>query len=196
MRANDATVSGIFQDSVADSFCAYLDQNSTDNCLTMVRGIFVFDTSAIPDTDTIDSATLAIKRSGVAMKDDFTDSVSLVKGYSASNTALAATDYNIVNWDMTQQASDILFSATAADTFFTFTLNATGLTNIIKTGVSKFGTTFANDRTDTKPTSGAVASQRMPNYFADTAGTDSDPILTVVHSAAGGAANHWLLMGV
>lgn len=114
------------------------------------RGIFLFDTSSIPDSATIDSATFELV--AISKTDNFTDSMSMVTSAPASNTALVAGDFDSLG--TTKQASDITIASITADssTFTAFTLNATGLSNISKTGVTKFGVRGTADNDNNEPT--------------------------------------------
>ena len=66
-----------------------------------------------------------------------------------------------------------------------FTLNATGISNVSKTGVSKFGLRNPEyDVANSAPANpgGAVQNTLVCHYDADRTGTTNDPKLTVVHS--------------
>ena len=159
--------------------------------------VTIFDTSSIPDTDTIDSAT----HSGYCPStDDVPDyGVAMVsfRPATASSTALASADYQASKQGTLTSATTIDIGSVTVNAYNDFTLNAAGLTGISKTGVTKLG--FTTDKhqggADTPPTwqSGEGFNAAGMSY-AETADTTQDPKLVVVHSAA--ASNHWLLMGV
>lgn len=112
------------------------------------RGIFLFDTSSITTANTIASATFDVY---VTAKPDTLASAasgSLVLSSPASNTAVANADYNIASWTMTVQATDLTIASLTTSARNIWTLNATGLGNISKTGISKFGLVIDFDRTD------------------------------------------------
>ena len=168
----------------------------TDKWRRIFRGFFLFDTSALPDTDTISSAVLSLYGSG---KDDAlsnTPNVDIYTSTPASNTALVAGDYAQVG-SVSQTGTAITYAGWSTSAYNDFTFNATGIGNVSKTGVSKFATRNVNyDVANVAPTWGSAGEYNLICISADTAGTSTDPKLVVVHSAAGGAANHWLLTGV
>ena len=151
----------------------------------MWRVITLFDTSAIPDTDTIDSATLSLYL-GTDKLDQLSTggSIGIVDAAPASNTAIATGDFATMG--STLQASTVTIASVGTNAYKDFALNATGLSNISKTGISKFGVREEADRSNTEPTAQTNgAKYRYVNWFsADTSGTTSDPKLVVVHSAA------------
>lgn len=147
------------------------------------REVFLFDTSSITDTDTISSATLSVKRddSVSAFIDDLSQSMGIVSSAPASNTALATGDYD--SFGTTDFATRIALSATSNGSYSDFALNASGLANISKTGVSKFGLRLSSDIDDSEPTHSANDTSRIGHVYADTSGTASDPVLVIEHAA-------------
>lgn len=148
------------------------------------RSFYLFDSSSIPDTDTIDSATFSVY---VTAKDtgggDFTDEIAMVDVTPASNTAIVATDY--VNSGTTKQATNLTIASITTSAYNDWTLNSTGLGNISKTSITKFGLRQEDDRANTEPTADAtdqISSIRAD--YVDQTGTSSDPKLVVVHSVA------------
>lgn len=146
----------------------------------MVRSIFTFPTSSLPDDDVIDSAVFSII--------DFGDSsglgsneIGIVASTPASDNALVVADYSQLG--TTDFATRISNASWTGQTYKDFTLNASGLANISKTGVSKFGTRLGWDIDNSFGgiwASGATTT--FDTKFADTTGTASDPKLVVTHS--------------
>src|SRR3990167_3511086 len=173
---------------------------TTDNFGAIYRGIYLFDTSSIPDTDNIDSATLSLfgnTQSNTAGHASPENDVTIVSTAPASNTTLAASDFNIASWTMTQQNStDIAYASWSLVAYNDFALNATGVGNISKTGITKFGATFAGDRTGTCVGCVADGTGFLTAINADLAGTSSDPKLVVEHSEEATTNSNLLLMGV
>lgn len=180
-------------DSTDTAEGAFLYNASGSNYSHLYRGIFLFDTSTIPSSDTISSATLSFK--GALGLDGYTQSASIVKTTPASNTSLANSDYNIANWDMTQQASDKTLASLDGTNYNDFALNATGISNIGKgaSGMAKFGTVLSGDRTNTDPGSSSGVYSVWNIIKAEHTGTGSDPQLVVVHAAAATNVFHRLL---
>lgn len=172
---------GLFFRGAAVSATATLNQYGT-----LYRSIYLFDTSAIPDSDTISSATFSIvggngdgKSNGLGSLD-----FSLVASTPASNTALANADYG--NLGTTRYATDIAYASFTSDgsTYNDMALNATGLANVTATGVTKFGARLANDVDNSDPTWSSGAESGYEVLYADTTGTTKDPKLVVVHASA------------
>ena len=150
----------------------------------VVRSPTLFDTSAIPDTDNIDSATLSY--SGESVTNTWTPATFSINIYAttpASNTAIASADY--AQFGTTAFSTAIASGSWSTTGYNDFVLNASGLAGISKTGVSKFGTRESqHDAPNSEPTFEANRDLIIKAYSADAAGTTTDPKLVVVHSAA------------
>ncbi len=110
------------------------------------RGVINFDTHDIPDDATIVSAVLSLYR-GV-IYDDANDGIRIVTNSIVSDVAYAVEDYDL--FGTVAQANDIDMGDLALGNN-DFTLNATGLANISKTGVTHFGIRTVKDATNTSP---------------------------------------------
>ena len=171
-------IAGVYADTVTDRY------DEID------RYIGLFDTSAITDSDTIDSATLSLKPTTTT---PITDELGGSHGYAlvASNPA---SDTNLVSGDFTtlgstRFASDVALSSMSADTYFDFTLNASGLAAITTTGVSKFGVRVDIDLDNSEPTWASDEEITVRCYIANQTGTGSDPKLVVVHTSTVNSAS-------
>ena len=144
----------------------------------------LFDTSAIDDGDAISSATLSIfgKALGVA----FSQSVVATNSNPASNTDLVAGDFTDHTTDMTTEVASnrIAFADFSTVAYNDFTVNATGLTLISKTAVTKFGFRTSADFDNVEPTWSSGGNADAFAHTADAAGTANDPQLVVVHAVA------------
>lgn len=164
--------------------------STSDRWASLYRAILLFDTSSIADAATIDSATLSIASAAIAGNakiDDLAISpdVALVSSTPASNTALEAGDFDSLG--STELAARISYAdwSTTDGAYNTFSLNALGLANISKTGVSKFGTRNGQYDLDAiAPTWTANMASGVRGYFADQIGTSSDPKLVVTHTTS------------
>lgn len=119
-----------------------LKADTTENMWNYIHRLAaIFDTSALPDDCTIDSATLAFKVE--AKTDDLscTPSLGLYAGNMASDVAIVATDYATVG--TTPLAAAIAYGDIAIGAN-SFVLNAAGLAAISKTGKTKFAIRNAN----------------------------------------------------
>jgi len=140
-----------FTDSATTSESPILQDTVNVNEVGRIdRGVIVFDTSSLPDGANITAATLRLYLN--SKTDDFGSSaISVVLTTTASNVNLAASDYNIAGWTMTKQATDVNVSALTTAAYNTWTLNATGLSNINKTGLTKLGLVTAYDADNADP---------------------------------------------
>lgn len=172
------------QDFAVDLFAG---SGSSNTYQVLARGIYVFDTSSLPDTDVISAATISIcsrttKIDGLGGN----GAVGITAATTASNTALAASDYQS-NTSATRLAdTDIDVGSWAADSVYNnWTLNASGIANISATGVSKFASKlgFDIDNTTTGLTWSSSGEILARNYMADQAGTSCDPKLVITHAA-------------
>lgn len=144
----------------------------------IIRNALLFDTSAITDTDNIDSASLSLYIYTGSVNNDNAGVLHVVASNPASNTGIASGDFAIASWGSTSFGS-INLSALTGGTYNAITLNASGLAAISKTGVSKLGNRMGHDLSDTAP--GGL--NQGAYYTADYTGTTRDPKLTVTTSA-------------
>lgn len=158
---------------------------------SLYRGIFFFDTSSIPDTDVISAATISIcSRSTKIDGLGGNGAVGITSGTAASNTALAASDFQNNTSGTRYADTDIDVGSWAADsTYNNWTLNATGIAAITPTGISKFASKlgFDIDNTTTGLTWASSGEILARDYSADQAGTSCDPKLVITHAAAASA---------
>ena len=103
-----------------------------DQC---VRTSYSFDTSAIPDTDVISSAKLKLYGSEKTTNLGTTDIV-IVESSPTDPSNLANGDYG--NFGSTEFGS-IAIASISTVAYNDFTLNASGIATINKTGVTSFG---------------------------------------------------------
>jgi hypothetical protein len=150
------------------------------------RGIFLFDTSSLPDNSSISSATLSIYGSAKSDATGTAPDVNIYSANPASNTDLVAADYATLG--TTAFSTAISYAGWSTSGYNAFVLNSSGLSAISKTGVSKFGARNANyDASGTPPTWNSLAAAALSCYLADTSGTSQDPKLVVVYAKPGPA---------
>lgn len=156
--------------------------NTSPNFSELWRSPVNFDTSSIDDGDTIDSATLSLHAGGSSAV--LGGGVNIT-AYSGSTSAVTTASYNLSNYLDVKMSTDIAISAWDGANFNDFALNATGLSNIDKTGISQFGIRITYDIENTAPSHpGSSQYSYVQPKQADAAGTDTDPKLVVVHSVA------------
>ena len=165
---------------------------STSNRFIIIsRCKSLFDTSSIGSTKVINSAKMYL--TPTIGGDDFLLSLSIVSCTTASNTAIANSDYNVSTFGSTKLASDYAISSMTDNVQFSMDLNASGLSNISKTGVSKFGFMLNKDAENSQPTWAAGYDTRLILYTAEQADPDY-PGLEVTYSDP--THQNLLLMGV
>lgn len=161
----------------------------------IIRPLFYFNTSSIAGTDTISSATFSVY-SDSAPDDgdnDGDDWINLVQGQSglSSDTSLSVNDFDLVGAvsNPTEGATRKDLGTISTGAYNDWTLNATGLGWIARSGETKNGTagiTYLGLREGHDALNSAVAdsaSNSFIGYFADQGGTTKDPKLVVVHTA-------------
>lgn len=176
--ARDGDQSG---DSNASLPVARINMSTSSNQFDGVyRSHFLFDTSAISDTATIDSATLSLygkNKSGTSP----TITVNIFSTNPASNTAIADGDHDTVG--STEYSTKITYASWNTSDYNDFVLNATGESAISKTGVSKFSTRDNDhDAADSAPSWSSGAIWAIEAWHADETGTSKDPKLVVEHT--------------
>jgi len=159
---------------------------TTDQYRRISRGITLFDTSGIPDTDSIDSAIYSLdstlRSNDLSGESSPNSRVHVVASTPATNTALVNADYGQTGG--TTFGNSVNQADVTNGTYEDITLNASGLAAISKTGITKLGTRVGwdLDNTTTGLTWASDGFQGIQWKSADTAGTTSDPKLVVVHS--------------
>lgn len=143
----------------------------------ITRGFFLFDTSVIPDTDVISSATLSLYTGPTGIADNDGASVDVVASTPASDTAITVLDYDQVG---TTVFSTLDMGSLSLGAYNALAFNASGIAAITKTGVSKFATRSSKDTSNTAP---AFESSWFV-FYADETGTATDPKLVIEHAAA------------
>lgn len=162
------------------SYCTYtVDFGMGTDSATIDRSFILFDTSSLGASASISSATLSVyiptKYTGA---NDGYDLLHLVQSTPASNTAIGTADYDQVGaTHQSDTTPDITSISTGAYTGFT--LNSTGLGNIAKTGVSKYGIVEGHDYSQMECGTSASGVQMSA---AETAGTSQDPKLEVTYT--------------
>lgn len=155
-----------------------------------IRAFVAFDTSSIPDGDTISSATLSLR--GTNKIDQANKAACLVSASPASATALALEDYDQVG--STELATRIDITAWSTTAYNDYALNASGLANISKTGISYFAVRTSTDFDD--DISGFAINQNSTVLFYanEFTGTADDPKLVIEHAGAGGTPTPLLML--
>ena len=159
------------------------------------RGWLPFNTSSIPASATINSATTSVYVSAKQnAENDGNDFISVVQTSQASETSLATSDWSAIG--ITEgvdsgQRKDITSISTGA--YLDFTLNSTGRGWIKKSGESPncgstngytcLGLREGHDLLNDAPTTANGNGNQITVYYAERTGTSEDPKLEVNYTA-------------
>lgn len=167
--ARGATTGSIVDYTNTVTFFCYTT-NNFGSSYRIVRSFFPYDTSAIGSGATISSATMYFTYDSGLTNANSSD-WDIVSASQASTTSLTTADYN--------QIGSTVFGSIALSSVsgtFSIALDANGIANISKTGVSKFAARNSRDTDNAAPTGDNDFNGRYSEY----SGTGSDPYLSVV----------------
>jgi hypothetical protein len=144
--------------------------------------IYLFDTSSLDSAADIQSATFSVYPT--AKLSTMGGSLVLTNANPASTTALAADDYTNRGSNMSTEygSSRLNFSSVSTGTYNAFSLNATGLANIDKAGITKLGLRASQDFDNSPGTWTSTLASYIDANYSEATGTSTDPTLVVVYS--------------
>lgn len=142
------------------------------------RAFWTFDTSSVPDGDTISSASINLRTYTLTGGNPDSCTYHIVSVAPASKTSVASGDYD--SFGTTSWASRTLASISSSSTYYSWTLDSNGIANISKTGNDCFGMRMDRDLNNSEPT----GVNRRSFYFTSATGTTNDPYLTMEHAAS------------
>lgn len=167
-----ATTSGASSFFLNDSGTAMVvsvaDPNSA-NKFQIERSFMLFDTSSLTAGATISSAAWHWQYSSIVVDSEAGSWVSklyLTTSSPASNTAIAVEDFDQIQFTA-QATAQTSLAAKSINTDYSFALNATGLGNISKTGITKFGLSHGNDFENIDPNTASGQTTRLQIYTSD-----------------------------
>lgn len=178
-----AAGTGSYPDATDQSCMWIASDNVTDQWRAMMRGIFLFDTSALGSGASISDAVLSLYGSAKGDAGGWTPDIDIYTAAPASDTALVGGDYDSLG--ATSQTGDSPISYGSWDTsgYNDFTFDATGRGNVDGSGISKFGSRNANyEVAGSPPTWGSNQNSYVDCYLADQTGTTNDPKLVVTYT--------------
>lgn len=164
----------------------YSSSATTDQYSGMYYSIITFDSSSIPDTDTITSATFAVKAQASSNTFSSACTVGLYAQLTGSNTTLATTDYPNFGTTALSDTTFVVGSTFSTSAYNNFALNASGIANVSKVApstantLSKFSVSPKEFVDNTAPTWASSKVCNGTTYFLESV---NDPSLTVEHSA-------------
>lgn len=141
------------------------------------RGLVYFDTSSLGASAEISTATLSVYGS---LKDGSGESALSLVGVSGASSPTSYIYSDFSKLGTTKLSDDISVASFNASGNNDFVLNASGLSNISKTGVSYFGFRHSLDIADTPPT--GLNDFRF--QASETAGTEQDPKIVIEWTVA------------
>lgn len=155
------------------------DHAGIDTWRRCARSLFLFDTSALTSAATISSAVLSLYGTQKNDSNNATPDIDIYTANPAANTSLALSDYSSFG-STSQTGAPIPYASMSTTGYNDFPFNATGIGNVNKTGVSKFGARNANyDVAATMPNPVVNAGSNLFVNFAESSGTSTDPKLVV-----------------
>lgn len=156
-----------------------------DGAQAIYRGGIGFNTSSI-DTDTVNSAVFSLYAKGVKIVTEWAaeDVVELTTFTPVDGGNFANGDYAIAKFGSTRLATGVDLADITIEAYNDWTLNASGLAAINKTGDTFFGNIFKWDFDNVDPPTWVNSDAYLQPYFADQTGTVNDPRLVVEHSVA------------
>ena len=174
-------------DSLSSEVAAgYSVATGGSNYRTLYRGIYIFDTSSLPDTDTVTAATLSFYGSTKTNANAATPDIN-VYGNSKTDSDTALANAHFENAGSTAYSDTaVSYAGWSTSGYNDFALNATGIASISATGRSRFTTRNANyDVSGSSPSTsgGSQSFSYLSAITAETAGTTQDPKLVVTHTA-------------
>ena len=154
-----------------------------NNWQSLHRSVFIFDTSSLPDSEPISSATLSLYGSAKADNLGISPAANVYRITTGSNTAISASDYEIVNWNGFGLADTISYASWSIISYNDFELNADGIAIINTSGRTKLGVRDVNyDAANITPSQTGGDDSHLSGYYADQTGSSQDPKLIVEHS--------------
>lgn len=163
-----------------NAFTTFSDNSTAAGVFETGRPVATFDTSALGGSAII-SATVISWFGHDPAPTAFNDDTNCYSVVLANNNQLVAADYAIANYGTTQFATSINYAAWDTTGYNPYTLNASGISNINKTGISAFSFRSVKEVAGTSPDGDTYIS----SYYADAAGTANDPKLVVTYTISG-----------
>jgi hypothetical protein len=175
---NDSSIQ-LSEITVLGGTVGFYCSTTTNLFVAIDRAITLFDTAALTVDATISAAVLSLY-----VNYKVTDSGSWALDFDiytatpASNTSLATGDYSQIG-STSQTGSAIAYASVTENAYNAFAFNATGISNVSKTGISKFGVRNANyDVANSAPTWVSGAKTRIRCYSADNGSNQPKLVVT------------------
>lgn len=170
---------GNWSNDTSGDYAGFLMQSSTtsNQFLALARSIFLFDTSSLPEANTIVSAIGSWYGSTKADALSATPDMAVFDYTGSSTTAIANGDYN--NIGDTAISNAISYANLTSSVYNDFNITPT---RVDPTGLTKLALRNKNyDADNSAPSWGSNLISRFQVIHSDTAGTTTDPKLAVIH---------------
>lgn len=154
--------------------------NSSGDWDRLHRHVAGFDTSSIPDSDAIISATQSWYIGGITDSTALNQALGITTYSPISNDALSINDYD--SFGSIRLANDIDIGSLTANAYNDWIYNTNGLSAVNKTGITNTMLRFSSDIDNSSPTWTSGEESLVFALFADTPGTSEDPKLVVTHA--------------
>jgi hypothetical protein len=156
---------------------AGIQSSSVPEWTDILRAYLLFDTSSLPNTSLITSASMNCYAS--LKNADYGGAVTVVSSSPASNIDLVNADYSQIG--STAFCTPLDVGSIITGNYNAIALNASGIAAITPIGISKFGLRWEDDRANTEPTllAGGIKYSYVDTISAESSGTGSDPYLSV-----------------
>ena len=188
----DATLNQTWAEKIANAGTNFSNTESYSNVMflnadelsgkwkSIVRSIFLFDTSALTSGITISVTVMSLYGYGKNDNLSCTPDTNIYLATPAANDTLANGDFTQIG-STAQCDTAITYAGWNTSGYNDFTFNSTGRGNVSKTGISKFGGRNANyDVAATEPNWVSYLYSRVQCYFADNG--SNKPKLVVTYS--------------
>lgn len=179
-------------DTATDDQHMFLDTTSnTDQFANMYRSFFGFNTATLTPNSIISAATFSTYITAVTNTFDVL-TMALYLGTLASNSAVAAADYQGTVGNTTLQSdTTIAIASISTSAFSDFVLNTAGLDNINTSSVTIFSIKSTADATNTSPTWSNGVTDDVIGSYADT-GTNLPKLVVTYILQGGGFLNNFI----
>jgi len=169
------------RDDYTDTTLVKIKADSVNDQWEMIcRGIFLFDTSILPDDSYISDGFLRLTGTGKGQTSDWSPAIGIFSANPASNTGLVAGDFDSLGTTvLTNYISYANFDVGSKGNYFNF--NSDGLSAINTTGISKFGARTDYDALNITPTWEESKSSVFTIYYSEEPG-GADPSIRVTFS--------------
>lgn len=169
--------------ATTDNAVQFTADTTSNTWTNLYRSFFTFNTSALTGAAVISAATVSLFDSfGVSDPSGLGPGIDLVSVTPTANNALAESDYSAFG-TTSYTGSPKTAGSWTSGAYNAFTLNATGLAAVSKTGITRIGARESTyDITGTTPAWTSGTNVGVGIYFSDQTGSSNDPKLEVTYT--------------